>query len=103
MQIKIGARDSGRKLVEIHAVARFTGCGTCCCDLILGLAPQALCLRLLSQAKGPHSVFRRSVSKAYATCPAVNTSSRFPSKLKRVNAAGVLNRNRATGFPVARS
>ena len=46
------ARESGAKRGSVHTVARFHGLLVVFRDLILGLAPQALCLRLLSQAEG---------------------------------------------------
>jgi len=48
---KGGARDSGRKTENftLSPVSRAAGL---LCDLILGLAPQALCLRLLRRLTG---------------------------------------------------
>ncbi|HEU4510371.1 MAG TPA: hypothetical protein VFR78_19205 [Pyrinomonadaceae bacterium] len=45
------ARDSGRKTGTHAPVARIHGLGLCLWDLILGLTPQALCLRLLRRLR----------------------------------------------------
>src|SRR5690242_7754938 len=49
--VKRRISDSGRQPITFHAAAHFMGSDPYFCGLILGFAPQALCLRLLCRLR----------------------------------------------------
>jgi len=71
------------------AVARFAGSNYFLCDLILGLAPQALCCRLLRRLDAENCHFGRRDDKGPFTSQALMTDLFFAGLTHLIFAPGV--------------